>query len=51
GTVAGLTPSTNSAPPWKSANWPTDVDRARRALDAGQIPAAYRDLVRTYFAP
>jgi hypothetical protein len=51
GTVAGITPAADKAPTWQSNSWPANVDRARRALDAGHIPAAYRDLVRSYFTP
>ena len=36
-------------PPWGSDTWPADTERARRALDAGQVPDRYRDFVRRYF--
>jgi hypothetical protein len=51
GATAGTAPGASEAPPWKSAAWPADVARARQALDAGHVPAAYRDLVRNYFTP
>jgi hypothetical protein len=48
--------STGSAPtsappaaPWKSAAWPGDVTAALQAIDAGRVPAGYRDIVNDYF--
>lgn len=42
--------SSAPAPPaWQSAEWPADVNRAHQAIESGQIPDAYRDVVRGYF--
>ncbi|HWE04201.1 MAG TPA: hypothetical protein VG326_17475 [Tepidisphaeraceae bacterium] len=38
-------------PPWKGAEWPIRMERARQALDGGHVPAGYRDLIRDYFSP
>jgi hypothetical protein len=48
---AGRTVDSDHAPPWQSIGWAAEAEAARRQVDAGQIPAAYRDLVRDYFAP
>jgi hypothetical protein len=37
------------APPWNSPTWSADRQAARRAVDLGAVPDAYRDLVRGYF--
>jgi hypothetical protein len=37
------------APVWQSQSWPADQESARSAIRSGQIPDAYRDLVRDYF--
>jgi hypothetical protein len=37
------------AAPWKSTQWPQDSDRALRAVDSGQIPDQYRDVIHGYF--
>ena len=39
----------NSVPPWQSAGWARDVQRAHDAVESGQVPDAYRDVVRGYF--
>lgn len=44
-------PADRSAAPWSSDRWPTDRDAALHAVQTGQIPDAYRDLVRDYFTP
>jgi len=50
GTVAAR-PGDRSAAPWSSDRWPADRDAALHAVEAGQVPDAYRDLVRDYFTP
>jgi hypothetical protein len=50
GLAAGLAPRPSSPPPWASADWASDIHRARTALNGGRIPAVYRDLVRGYFS-
>lgn len=50
GLMSGSDSRSTAPPPWKGANWPSDIQRAQIALDAGRIPAAYRDLVRGYFS-
>lgn len=37
-------------PPWGSADWPDRRVAAGEALRRGEVPEAYRDLVRDYFA-
>jgi hypothetical protein len=39
------------APPWQSSDWAAKVEQAHQAVDSGQIPAIYRDLVQKYFSP
>ena len=39
----------NQIAPWQASNWPQTVERARQAVDSGQVPTAYRDLVKDYF--
>lgn len=46
GTAAGPRPAT---PAWRAPGFDSGARRAREALDAGQVPAAYRDIVRKYF--
>jgi hypothetical protein len=36
--------------PWDAANWPAQVELAHKAIDAGGVPAGYRDLIRDYFS-
>jgi hypothetical protein len=36
-------------PPWKSDAWPADVKRAHAAIESGQVPPAYQEMVRQYF--
>jgi len=36
-------------PRWESADWPEQVRRVGQALNSGQIPASYRDVIRGYF--
>lgn len=38
-----------SAPPWQSADWPSEVKQAHEAVESGQVPDAYRDVIRGYF--
>jgi hypothetical protein len=49
GALAGSDLHFAAPPPWKAADWAATIHRARLALDAGQIPPAYRDLVQEYF--
>jgi hypothetical protein len=42
---------TQTPPPWQSSSWPVARDEALSAVRDGRVPDAYRDLVRTYFAP
>jgi hypothetical protein len=50
GTAAGAsTAPPGSTPPWHSPGFDAGAARAREALEAGQVPAAYRDIVRKYF--
>ena len=46
---AGSTSPKVSVPPWSSSQWPQRAQHARQLLDSGQVPDAYRDLVREYF--
>lgn len=36
-------------PPWASPDWPAQVKRAHQAMESGEIPDAYRDVLRGYF--
>lgn len=47
--AAGGVATARNTPPWDTDGWPSDVRRARQAVDAGQVPPAYRDIVRQYF--
>ena len=38
------------APPWKSSDWPKAQQRASEQIHNGDVPDAYRDLVRDYFS-
>jgi hypothetical protein len=38
-------------PPWKSTNWSQQAQQALHAVDSGQVPDAYRDVIRGYFRP
>jgi hypothetical protein len=49
GLMAGSGSQSATPPPWKGSDWPSDIQQAQIALDAGRIPDAYRDLVRGYF--
>jgi len=35
--------------PWQSSDWFYAQSRATRAIEAGRVPDAYRDVVRDYF--
>jgi hypothetical protein len=48
-TNAARGPNPRPTPPWKADAWAADVQRAHAALDAGQVPAAYQEMVRRYF--
>ena len=48
GTAGGAADSAD-VPPWESADWKQDVQRAQNAIGTGRLPDAYRDLVRDYF--
>lgn len=41
--------SPGSAPPWASAQWAADSQRAKAAVESGRIPDSYRDVIRGYF--
>lgn len=52
GSESGTASQESSAPappPWQSSDWPADVNRAHQEIETGQIPDAYRDVVRGYF--
>lgn len=49
GVNAALAPAITHVAPWQSGQWQADVSRAHHAIESGQIPPAYRDLVRDYF--
>jgi hypothetical protein len=49
GGAAGANRPRRPAPVWQSQSWPADQDAARAAIRSGQIPDAFRDLVREYF--
>jgi hypothetical protein len=46
GAAAGNQPGT---PPWQSADWAQDAERANQAVESGRVPDAYRDVIRAYF--
>lgn len=48
GSAASSSPD-KSAPPWDSSQWPRRARQAHELLDSGQVPDAYRDVVREYF--
>ena len=50
GTTAGAGNAAD-VPPWESPRWKQDVQQAQNAIGTGQLPDAYRDLVRDYFDP
>jgi hypothetical protein len=35
--------------PWNRPDWADDVRTARQRIESGDVPAAYRDLLRSYF--
>lgn len=39
-----------ATPPWRSADWTNRQADALHAVESGEIPDAYRDLVREYFS-
>lgn len=47
--VASDDPTAGAVPPWRAADWPRNVRRAHQAMDSGQIPDQYRDVLRGYF--
>jgi hypothetical protein len=48
--LVGQTSVLSSPPtPWSSGRWPDAVESAQHQIDNGQVPPAYRDLVREYF--
>jgi hypothetical protein len=49
GASAGAGGTRRAAPVWRGQTWATDQQTARQALRSGQVPEAYRDLVREYF--
>ncbi len=49
GNTAAAVKSHKPAPIWQSRSWPADQESARSAIRSGQIPDAYRELVRDYF--
>lgn len=48
---AGNHKAADAAPPWKSAQWTDDARRARHAVESGQVPDQYRDVIGGYFKP
>ncbi|HEX4796698.1 MAG TPA: hypothetical protein VH370_23100 [Humisphaera sp.] len=44
-----VAPNLAKAADWHSGAWQAQVDRARQSLQNGQVPPAYRELVREYF--
>ncbi len=46
---ASSTAAAKRVAPWEGDHWEADVRRAHQAIDSGQIPPAYQDLVRDYF--
>ena len=50
GSTAGAAPAAAPATPvWNAPGFDSGARRAREALEAGRVPAAYRDIVRKYF--
>ena len=49
GNAAGALSRSAQVPPWQSSDWPVDAQRAGHAIDSGEIPDSYRDVVREYF--
>ncbi len=49
GNTAGSTGIRHPAPPWRTSGWSEDRAAARLAVRVGQVPDAYRDMVRDYF--
>jgi hypothetical protein len=49
GTVAPRSAPASAPTPWTSSGWPDAVTSAQRQLANGEVPAAYRNLVRDYF--
>lgn len=49
GQIAGSAHLGHPVAPWQSKDWPTDLKQARQAIQSGQVPDAYLDLVRGYF--
>jgi hypothetical protein len=39
----------HATPPWTSDHWESDIRNAQHELEAGQVPASYRAMVRQYF--
>ena len=46
---ASASESTTPSVPWKSPQWPQQAQQALHALDTGQVPDAYRDVIHDYF--
>jgi hypothetical protein len=49
GTDASPANNLPGVPPWRSDHWSSDVNRANQAVESGQIPDQYRDMIRGYF--
>jgi hypothetical protein len=49
GNAAGAPSRSAQVPPWQSSDWPANAQRAGHAIDSGEIPDSYRDVVREYF--
>ena len=49
GDVAGAADASSQIPPWNSPHWLSDVEHARQAVQSGQVPDEYRDMIRGYF--
>lgn len=49
GAAAGYGGTRRTSPPWQTADWPADSNRANAAVESGRIPDQYRDVIRGYF--
>ncbi|HSZ55101.1 MAG TPA: hypothetical protein VK797_05540 [Tepidisphaeraceae bacterium] len=41
--------SVPNVPPWRSSHWASDIEHAEQAVQSGQVPDQYRDMIRGYF--
>jgi hypothetical protein len=49
GSSAGANAVRKAAPVWRGQGWPADQAAAQAAIVGGQVPDAYREMVREYF--